>query len=878
MSPLLSFFLVLPLLLESKATAIEAGDNCSLITHRITGKIGGVINYSSRAGKEQKVAMEMAVEDYFRSSCSQQLTLQLEDSGGDSSTVASATTDLISSKQVQSIIGTMTAQETGLFSEVDMNMKNTPIISLTSPAITPPSMAHQLPYFLQMSNHITLHMQCLADIVGHFKWRKVTALYEHKNGFSAYSGIVTLLSDMLKVVNSEISDHSDLSSLSSVLNPEITIEQELIKLRSKSNRIFIVLVSSLELAILLFEKANQMRMMEKDYVWIVTDEIASLLDSVDSSVVKNMQGVIGFKTNFARTGDTFKRFKSRFRNKYGSKYPEEEEYSNPSIFALRAYDATWVIARAMEKSQGKITSEELSGNILSSIFEGLSGTVRFENNVLWQSPSFQIINVVGKSYRVMAVWSPKSGFSQSEEKHNGATANSSLKNWGPVYWPGGMPSTNPRGWAISDADSPLKIGVPAMGAFNQFVRVTFDQTQNETSVTGFTINVFEAVVKRLPYNLPYVLVPFYGTYDEMVKQVYLNGLDAAVGDTEIMADRFQYVDFSHPYVDSGLVMVVTQKAETSQATWMLKTFTKKLWLLMIAMHVFIGLLVWLIERGNNTEFEGIGTMLWFSVTIIFFAQRQPLTSNLSRLVLTPWLFVILIVVASFTASLSSAMTVSRLEPSVVDIETLQRTNAPVGCNGNSFIVRYLINVLLFRPENIKRINSIHDYPEAFETGYVKAAFFVEPHAKVFLGKYCKGYTKAGPTFKLGGFGFVFAKGSPLAFDISEATLKVIESGELRQLEEFLSSSNCTSQAAAMDTSGLGLEPFAGLFILSGTIAAFGSLVAIFRLGRNVQILSYFQTELTRRRIWRWASIQLSRKSSTTPETNGQVEISSTQGC
>lgn len=90
MSPLLSFFLVLPLLLESKATAIGAGDNCSLITHRITAKIGGVINYSSRAGKEQKVAMEMAVEDYFRSSCSQQLTLQLEDSGGDSSAVASA--------------------------------------------------------------------------------------------------------------------------------------------------------------------------------------------------------------------------------------------------------------------------------------------------------------------------------------------------------------------------------------------------------------------------------------------------------------------------------------------------------------------------------------------------------------------------------------------------------------------------------------------------------------------------------------------------------------------------------------------------------------------------------------------------------------------
>lgn len=89
-----------------------------------------------------------------------------------------------------------------------------------------------------------------------------------------------------------------------------------------------------------------------------------------------------------------------------------------------------------------------------------------------------------------------------------------------------------------------------------------------------------------------------------------------------MADRFQYAEFSQPYVDSGLVMVVTEKSEKSKATWMLKTFTTKMWLLMAAMHLFIGFVVWLIERKNNTEFEGIGAMLWFSVTVIFNAQRE----------------------------------------------------------------------------------------------------------------------------------------------------------------------------------------------------------------------------------------------------------------
>lgn len=55
------------------------------------------------------------------------------------------------------------------------------------------------------------------------------------------------------------------------------------------------------------------------------------------------------------------------------------------------------------------------------------------------------------------------------------------------------------------------------------------------------------------------------------------------------------------------------------------------------------------------------------------------------------------------------LTVSRLQPSTVDIKTLQRRNAAVGCNGNSFIIRYLINVLNFKPESIKKINAKNGY-------------------------------------------------------------------------------------------------------------------------------------------------------------------------
>ena len=133
---------------------------------------------------------------------------------------------------------------------------------------------------------------------------------------------------------------------------------------------------------------------------------------------------------------------------------------------------------------------------------------------------------------------------------------------------------------------------------------------------------------------------------------------------------------------------------------------------------------------------------------------EPLKCNLARLVLAPWFVVILVATASFTASLTSMLTVSRFRPSVLDIETLQRTNAQVGCNGKSFIVRYLVNTLNFKLENIKNISSVDDYPDVFAKGDIAAAFFAAPHAKVFLAKYCHGFIKAEPVHKIGGLGFV----------------------------------------------------------------------------------------------------------------------------
>ncbi|KAL2965377.1 hypothetical protein AAZX31_16G058200 [Glycine max] len=486
---------------------------------------------------------------------------------------------------------------------------------------------------------------------------------------------------------------------------------------------------------ILFEKANQMGLMEKGSAWVIPDTVASLLDSVNSSKL-NMQGVIGFKTHFMETSEAFIRFKFKFRRMFAMEFPEEESFK-PSIFALRSYDATRAIAQAANESQGRFSPENFSERIISSKFDRLGGNTSYRNEKLMQSPTFSIINVIGKSYREMAFWSSAHGFSktvvryqQMERKTNNDSRE--VLSTDTYYWPGGLKSV-PNGWTEGRS---LIIGVPAKGAFSQFVNVNYNQSSKKTSFSGFSIDFFQAAVGKLGYDLTYDFVSFNGSYDEMVNNVSQKILDAAVGDTSILAKRYHLVDFSQPYIESGLDMVVTQKPVEQKETWMFfNAFTKQMWLMMAATHIFMGFVIWLIEREVNAELKGLGALLWFLVTIIFQSYGEPIKSPLARTVLAPWLFVILIATSTFTASLTSMMTVSQLEPSVMDIQTLLKTNSPIGVDENSFIENYLTEELLFKPVNIRKYNSMNDYLDAFKNKDIEAAFFVTPHAKVFLAKY-----------------------------------------------------------------------------------------------------------------------------------------------
>lgn len=110
----------------------------------------------------------------------------------------------------------------------------------------------------------------------------------------------------------------------------------------------------------------------------------------------------------------------------------------------------------------------------------------------------------------------------------------------------------------------------------------------------------------------------------------MQSLDAAVGDTEIIADRYEYAEFSQPYMDSGLIKVVPIKSDAMKEGFIfLYAFTTKMWIILLAMTIGTVSIVWFNEHVHgNEDFEAssslecISRMLWFAVAVLSLAHSK----------------------------------------------------------------------------------------------------------------------------------------------------------------------------------------------------------------------------------------------------------------
>lgn len=132
-------------------------------------------------------------------------------------------------------------------------------------------------------------------------------------------------------------------------------------------------------------------------------------------------------------------------------------------------------------------------------------------------------------------------------------------------------------------------------------------------------------------------------------------------------------------------------------------------------------------------------------------------STLGRLVLLIWLFVVLIIQSSYTASLTSILTVQQLSSPIKGIDSLIKSDVPIGFQEGSFAENYLHEELGIAKSRLISLGKRDDYATALqngpENGGVAAVVDELPYVKLFLSRQCK-YKIIGQEFTKSGWGFV----------------------------------------------------------------------------------------------------------------------------
>lgn len=139
---------------------------------------------------------------------------------------------------------------------------------------------------------------------------------------------------------------------------------------------------------------------------------------------------------------------------------------------------------------------------------------------------------------------------------------------------------------------------------------------------------------------------------------------------------------------------------------------------------------------------------------------EKVVSNMARFVVVVWVFVVLILVQSYTASLTSLLTVEQLSPAITDVNQLLKSKMNVGYLKGS-LVYGILKRLQFQDSQLIPYQSAEECNELFikgsANGGIDAAFDEVPYVKQFLGTYsCSNfnYVMIEPRVKTGGFGFV----------------------------------------------------------------------------------------------------------------------------
>uniref|UniRef100_A0A673KIG6 Glutamate receptor n=1 Tax=Sinocyclocheilus rhinocerous TaxID=307959 RepID=A0A673KIG6_9TELE len=374
---------------------------------------------------------------------------------------------------------------------------------------------------------------------------------------------------------------------------------------------------------------------------------------------------------------------------------------------------------------------------------------------------------------------------------------------------------------------------------------------------GFCIDILKKIAKSVKFTYDLYLVTngkhgkkINGTWNGMVGEVVLKNAHMAVGSLTINEERSEVIDFSVPFIETGISVMVSRSNGTVSPSAFLEPFSADVWVMMFVMLLIVSAVaVFVFEYfspvGYNRCLPGgpsftIGKAIWLLWGLVFnnSVPVQNPKGTTSKIMVSVWAFFAVIFLASYTANLAAFMIQEEYVDQVTGLsdKKFQHPNdfsppfrfgtVPNGSTERNIRNNYKEMHTYMTSFHQKNVNeALH----SLKMGKLDAFIYDAAVLNYMAGRDegCKLVTiGSGYIFATTGYGIAIQKDSGWKRAVDLAILQLFGDGEMEEFEALWLTGICHNEKNEVMSSQLDVDNMAGVFYMLGAAMALSLITFI----------------------------------------------------